>query len=363
MKTLSKLHVLLLLLFACNWGIAQNTFFNEVDYKSAPGSQCLEVVSPNSLDRTGWEVHIYDGAGNFLETKDLGAIIPTTTVGGHDIIIVDIVMLDDPKGAMAIEDDSDNLIQFLNYGVGTVTAQDGPIVGEVSTNIGLEQIDPALSLQLTGSGTDYTDFIWALPGAVNCGAENIGQALLSILPVDLLYFNADLKEEHVLTEWATASEHNSMLYYIERSVNGGPFREIHRTDAAGFSETELYYSFIDRYPPEGQLYYRLTEVDYDGMTMHSDIVAVKNLADENTTRIFPIPATDQLNVILPSELEYLEIEVYDLLTGRVMVFERFESPDFQVQLDISSIETGQYMVRLRSRNYIHEQRFLKINLK
>lgn len=363
MKTFAKLHVLLLLLVVCNWGKAQTTFFNEVDYKSAPGSQCLEVISPNSLDRTGWEVHIYDGAGNFEETIDLGGIPPTATVNGHDIIIVDIVMLDDPKGAMAIEDDSDNLIQFLNYGVGTVTAQDGPIIGEVSTNIGVEQITPALSVQLTGTGTDYNDFIWALPGAVNCGAVNITQTLLSILPVDLLYFNAEVKEEHVLTEWATASEHNSMLYYIERSVNGGPFREIHRIDAAGFSDIELYYSFLDRYPPEGQLYYRLTEMDFDGTTMHSDLVTVKNLVDEDLTRIFPVPANNELNVILPAEVEFLTVEVYGLLTGSLLIQERFDTAESQVKINLESLDSGQYMVRLRSANYIHEQRFVKIDMK
>ena len=357
----------LIFLFLLVWGVkgfSQTTFFNEVDYKTAAPNQCLEIISPESEDRTGWNVHIYNENGFLIESIDLGVIVPTTTINDLDIIIVDVVLLTDPKGGMVIEDDAGTIVQFLNYGSGTLTAQDGPANGQTSENIG-EQTVAGLSLQLTGTGSDYDDFIatggWALPGAATCGAQNLLQTLLSPLPVELIYFKALKEDNHILTKWATASETNSFYYLVERSINGRDFEEIYRTAAAGHSEEELSYSFIDRYPPNGRLYYRLVEVDFDGLTMKSDIVVVQNAIQEEPTYVFPNPVEGEIHLVLPKEMDYVRIEIYDLITGRKHIHKRIEEPAYRIDLNTNHLEPGQYLVRLRSRGYIHEQRFVKIH--
>ena len=372
-KMIKKLLLLLFSLLTINIGFTQTTYFNEVKYLTDVTfpEQCLEVVSPTSQDRTGWNVHIYNGSGFLIQSADLGIIAPTSTKADLDIVIIDVVMAV-PDGGMVIEDNGGAIVQFLSYGAGTITAQDGPAATLTSEYIGAQTV-AGLSLQLAGTGTNYTDFITLPPGgsgmgwiedAVSCGFENDLQTLISpiiVLPVELLYFNADLTGENVMTKWATSSEYNSSHYILQRSVNGSQFEEIQRIKAAGFSNELISYSFLDRYPPKGSLYYQLTEIDLDGSMIKSEIVAVKNMDDENKTLIFPNPVQKNVSIILPYSFEFVTIEVFDLITGRVLIQQQVDFPDNRITLNTNSLGQGQFLIRLRSTNYVYEQRIVKIN--
>src|SRR5262249_37211206 len=70
------------------------------------------------------------------------------------------------------------VIQFLSY-EGTFTATNGPAAGMTSTDIGVSEpgSTPAgQSLQLTGTGTHYSDFTWHAEQAQTSGAVNGGQS-------------------------------------------------------------------------------------------------------------------------------------------------------------------------------------------
>ena len=88
---------------------------------------------------------------------------------------------------------------------------------------------------------------------------------------------------------------------------------------------------------------------------------VQNQKEEEPTYVFPNPVENEMHLILSKPLDYIRIEVYDLLTGRRHIEKRIENPDFHITLNTSYLEPGQYLVRLRSVRYIHEQRFVKIH--
>ena len=71
-----------------------------------------------------------------------------------------------PDG-IALVDDGGTVIQFLSY-EGSFDATDGPANGMTSEDIGVSESSGTSeeeSLQLSGTGTTYTDFTWNAPAA------------------------------------------------------------------------------------------------------------------------------------------------------------------------------------------------------
>ncbi len=115
--------------------------------------------------------------------------------------------------------------------------------------------------------------------------------LVNSLPVELLLFSAVAENDHVNLYWATASEHNSDYYEIERSADGQNFHPIGITNAIGNSSTRIDYLLTDHSPFSRLSYYRLKMVDLDGKFSYSEIKAVSFSSEaEPVFVIYPNPA-------------------------------------------------------------------------
>jgi GH18 family chitinase len=96
-----------------------------------------------------------------------------------------------------------------------------------------------------------------------------------ILPVTLLYFDAQKENEDVLLAWATTTELNNDKFVIERSADGIQFLPIGSIAGQGNSTAIVGYSFTDSNPLSGTSYYRLAQYDYDGARENSQIKSVE----------------------------------------------------------------------------------------
>ena len=105
---------------------------------------------------------------------------------------------------------------------------------------------------------------------------NLSVQAPAALPVEYLYFRARASEGMHRLEWATAWELNSAHFAVERSTDGREFTEIGHVTAAGFSEEEVEYAFVDRTPALGLNYYRLRQVDLDGSFEWSEVHTLQN---------------------------------------------------------------------------------------
>ena len=150
-----------------------------------------------------------------------------------------------------------------------------------------------------------------------CGTQLYGEAedyKLSIvaptgLPIELLSFTGKPYNDDVMLEWSTASEYNNDYFYIERSTDGYKWDKISETDATGNSNQKIEYMTFDTNPTKGIIYYRLTQVDYDGLQETFNPIAV--------------------NIINNTECDY---QFYDL-SGK--------------KIDISTVPTGIYLKKCK----------------
>ncbi|HNU56902.1 MAG TPA: T9SS type A sorting domain-containing protein [Flavobacteriales bacterium] len=174
----------------------------------------------------------------------------------------------------------------------------------------------------------------------------------AILPVELLSFTGEAQDRSVILEWITASESNSSHFVVERSTNGYQFNGIGEVDAAGNSSSLVEYAFLDPSPQRGINYYRLKQVDIDGTTELSDIVAIRfdQLVDAGAP--YPNPTHDQVKLDLELALEKeLVFAVLDA-SGRTIHQERrqFAAGAATFRTDVAGLNPGVYLLHVSDAN-------------
>lgn len=173
----------------------------------------------------------------------------------------------------------------------------------------------------------------------------------SPLPVELLSFKGRANDNQIIIEWITASETNSSYFSVEKSSDGYTFREIGRINAAGTSDIQLDYDYTDEHP-ESINYYRLKEVDLDGTTQLSDIIAVRFENPDKAPVIFPNPSSNggQITFSWKGFPESTAILTVTAMDGREVYRTTFTSPESFITLPVSelNISHGTYFVRFSS---------------
>jgi len=100
------------------------------------------------------------------------------------------------------------------------------------------------------------------------------------LPVELLYFEGYTHPSYNLLKWATASEHNSDYFSLEKSIDGENWEKIHQEQAAGNSTEKIQYLYLDNINISTINYYRLIQYDIDGVFKIYGPISLNNLTKE-----------------------------------------------------------------------------------
>jgi hypothetical protein len=132
------------------------------------------------------------------------------------------------------------------------------------------------------------------------------------LPVELVDFKVSQVANTALLEWTSATEINTEVYEIERSVDGAVFEVIGQEAAAGNSQTAINYNFTDGKPVEGRNYYRLRMVDADGSFGYSEVRTLTFEAEALTLSAYPNPFTTDFTVTFTTEQQgAVQISLFD----------------------------------------------------
>ena len=181
------------------------------------------------------------------------------------------------------------------------------------------------------------------------------------LPVELSAFEVIKKEAEALLNWTTLSENNNDYFSIEWSTDGRNFEEIGQVEGAGTSTVEKNYSFEHKKPYSGINYYRLRQVDFDGEYEYSDIRYVKFELGNNVFTIYPNPANEQLIMRFPEELvkNKFDIQIIDITGRELLKLDGYWDGGI-INVPLEKLLTGQYIIRLASKNKIYTKRFVKM---
>lgn len=327
---------------------------NEFHYENDGGDvgEFVEVFipDPQPADIDDWDVVIYNGSTQgVLSTLDFDTDLDLSNTGmdvtgtSGTFYLFNTSLQNSTEG-LALVDGSGTVIQFISY-EGTITAADGPAMGQTSTDVGVSQSNTTTpvgaSIEFNPNTSTWFSQDNATPGNVN------------LLPVELANFTATpISENEVALSWTTASEEENDYFQIEKSRDGQKFEVIGKVKGAGNSLEQRTYQFVDDAAKVGVSYYRLAQFNYDG-TMEYHQVVVVAMKDKNAkVEVYPTLVNDELNINLEGNATVSIMNISGALVKEVQVF------NFTT-LDVSDLMTGTYFLVIQGERFVEALRVVK----
>jgi len=189
------------------------------------------------------------------------------------------------------------------------------------------------------ASTNPFNLSWGGTASLDCAA----------LPVKLLSFTGQNVENYNLLKWKTASEVNNDYFLIEKSFDGINYKELAKVNGNGNSSSIIEYEFKDEDINQEIIYYRLTQVDYGGVSEKQGVVTISREKDEIS--IYPNPASKELNFKFKNiDNQQYTIDYVDV-TGRVVQEVLVKNNTNEVKSNIfSTLNNGFYLVKISDSN-------------
>ncbi len=301
------------------------TFNQSGTFTNASGSFIEPGNSPGTLTITG---------DMSLGSSTLVAEINGTTASTqYDVLNI--------TGTGTIVNGSSKLSLVFGYTAAVNDAFDIITTGTLSGTFAMSDI--------SFSGGDVLGVSVTYPGG---GVVRV--TVTSILPVELVKFEAVNKHEDVLLLWQTATETNNQGFEIQRSTDGSTWSNIAYVNGHGTTLEAQSYTFTDERPMTGMNYYRLKQVDFDGGFDYSHVVSVdlRSLQDLGSLGLYPNPAKGSVTLSVRSDfVGDASLVIFDLLGNQVgNQILSLEGGAFNTNFEISDLPAGVYLVDVTAGN-------------
>ncbi|MBO6515890.1 MAG: T9SS type A sorting domain-containing protein [Bacteroidia bacterium] len=193
---------------------------------------------------------------------------------------------------------------------------------------------------------DLDSFLYVIETACAMDTAKVYVKFGSALPVEFISFTAELLDHQTVElNWITASELNNSHFEIERAVGNGEYQTIGWPVRGAGTTTEVqYYQEMDMNVPNGVIYYRIKQVDFDGNFEYSDVRFV--IIDPTTKMlVFPNPANGTVHVHFKAGRNQ-EIRLTNLAGQEV---DRFQlANEGGLSFETSNYPQGIYFLRVSS---------------
>jgi len=168
------------------------------------------------------------------------------------------------------------------------------------------------------------------------------------LPITLTSFEACQFHDDVRIDFIVESQVNNDVFEIQRSANGYEYSTIDSIPGDGTINQTMIYQYLDRYPIPGLSYYRLKQIDYDGVSELYMPVCIEYIPKRTVTlTIIPNPAISEIQVqVAEQDGTYFnhDVRIYD--DHGNMVFKKFYFGDnSEFNINISKLSQGSYIVK------------------
>jgi len=183
------------------------------------------------------------------------------------------------------------------------------------------------------------------------------------LPIELLYFDADVEDDIVILNWATASQINNDYFTIDKSFDGYDFVEVCRIAGAGNANQYLTYTTMDVNPYYGTSYYRLSQTDFDGKFERFPMIAV-NVNPQGVFDVFPNPTEGTMDVTFspigthPNYYNDAKIKIFTL-QGKKVSERKIDGGWTKLTMNTESLESGMYILTISSGARHYQRSFVK----
>lgn len=271
----------------------------------------------------------FDGAnsvdiGGLLATETLDfslANLGTMNVRGDLIADVSQFKADTKGDLLEIEGD---LILTSSSGAGTQTMNSNLIVhGETKLTTVVINVEGAQAFAdgskailygkyHNGECLDETKPTGYNEGCLNSKYDGGKIIEATSLPVELLSFEIIPSESNLIL-WSTASETDNDYFTLYRSTDGITYEEIAIENGYGTTSHKQDYDYTDFSAPQGVVYYKLTQTDFDGTV---NLLGIKTVISTQTEGITISTTPGKITITSPKDHQKISIHT---ITGRHII--------------------------------------------
>lgn len=283
--------------------------------------------------------------------------------GDKDIIVIQAGHSVELNNDIALKNITLRVIGMLSLNNGrSLNLNSGSIINVISGGrIRSQNPSDQSAIYLAGAakfrGTKVFNSNWG-PGVINGLAYatsttgNIDQSgtgfILGNLPAIWQDFNLfRTTDNQVQMVWVTSHETGTRIFNIERSRNAQTWDLIGEIESPGSPGSQNIYNFVDSDPGSGIVYYRVKEIDPDGLFKFSSVRSLRMSEDNVEHKIFPNPARSMVQVkhkMVPDSQSKLFIYNVNGQTIKVINI----SPGSTLEtFDISGFQNGIYLIQIR----------------
>jgi hypothetical protein len=196
-------------------------------------------------------------------------------------------------------------------------------------------------IRLTGttSAINTTDKVLLWSGLTSF-SEFGGAGQGGLLPVELLFFNANAIENKVKLNWATSLEINNEKFEIERSADAVSFTKIATVSGGGNTTSLQDYAAFDEQPLSGWSYYRLKQIDFDQAFEYSNIASVYFEEGEFAIAVYPNPAKNSIMIQTFGDTKIYDAAIYNSLGQEI------RKAEFNINMSIEDLASGTYTIKV-----------------
>ena len=216
---------------------------------------------------------------------------------------------------------------------------------------------------ITGTASTQTSPFTISGDAKTFGVTEIvlRMATSTALPVTLIDFAAQKKQNDVELKWSTASEINSDYFTIERSTDGENFIHVANVEGNGNSNQITEYAYLDKSAPQGTVFYKLKQTDYDGTTVAFDVQTVHMEEQMASRSVFPNPCAECNYVDITGDPKSVkEVSITDNLGNAVLneVYVTY-APGSTMRINFTkALSAGMYTIRVNTNEEWASNRFI-----
>ncbi|MEP4093894.1 T9SS type A sorting domain-containing protein [Reichenbachiella sp.] len=347
-----------------DWDTPQDVTISPQDDALLDGDQgytiTLSVDDPSSDDA-------FDPAGDELiavtnQDDEQGVVLSTTSVTtaeigttGNFTIVLDVTPASDVNLTIAESSDEGSVSPTnITFNSGNWN------VARVITVTPADDVDSdgdqiyAVTVSVDGgSDPSFTSLAAQTVNVTNVDDET------GPLPLDFLSFSGQFDNEDVLLNWVTTNEINVSHFEIEHSLDGSSFLAIGNVEAVNVVASVNDYSYTHDSPTAAVNYYRIKEVDLDGLFEYSNIIMMESPYYRLEFNHYPNPVEDILRIGTSKRLSRAFIRVVSV-TGSIVYQNMLPSlNDDHFEIDLSNVQLGVYQVLIETDLGTKQFRILK----
>ncbi len=291
------------------------------------------------------DIYFYDE--NFGWACGAGGKIIRSTNGGLDWLL----------GYTGINNELRD-IQFLGENEGWSVGLSGVIVQSLDGGVNWYQQISGLSNNLYGVYFHDNTTGWTV-------GDNgiILKTLNGGTPVELALFTAESVGKEIIFKWITETETNNTGFEIERNFEGGEWSKIGFVPGCGTTTERHAYQFKDQPDKNGNYFYRLKQIDYDGTFEYSDEITIEYapLFSFSLDQNFPNPFNPSTTIrySIP-EKQLVTLRIYNLLGELIsqLVNEEKEVGIYEIEFYGANLPSGIYYYNLNAGIYQESKKLI-----